>query len=444
MNRTHFIGLMAALVATSTSVISLQAIASGFAIRESSTSLMGNAYAGISTSNEDISAIGFNPATLAMIEDNSIYLSGTEIFPDIKAHNLNGTQTVIVGGTPVATVPISGSNHANGIGQDAFIPAGYIAWDMSDMVKLGLAITAPWGLATSYDNDWKGRFFGVDSKLQTININPMASLSFNKHLSLAAGFQAQYIRATLTQMSPVPGSGFPPAQFKSQVKGHDWGYGYTLGALYEFTKHTRVGLGFISKIDHTLSGGAQANGAGATAPLFTGHATADITTPEKINLGFHHDINRYWALLAEIEWTHWSRFKDLTVNIDNNAGTETTSTVIENWENTWFYALGATFKPTRQWTLRGGVAYDQSPVRDEFRNPTIPDSDRVLLNVGAGYNFTDDIRVDLAYGHVFFRDASIDDSHTLPAGGANELEQTISGDYEGNANIVSIALSWVF
>ena len=42
----------------------------------------------------------------------------------------------------------------------------------------------------------------------------------------------------------------------------------------------------------------------------------------------------------------------------------------DNWEDTWFFALGATWRPNEMWTLRGGVALDQD---------LIPNSRRALL-----------------------------------------------------------------
>ena len=37
-----------------------------------------------------------------------------------------------------------------------------------------------------------------------------------------------------------------------ELKGDDWAFGYNAGLLFEFNPHTRVGLQYRSRIDHTL------------------------------------------------------------------------------------------------------------------------------------------------------------------------------------------------
>jgi long-chain fatty acid transport protein len=449
-------------MAVSAVVISSQASASGYAIREVSPTLMGNAYAGISTSNEDISSIAFNPATLAMIEENAIYISGTGIFPGIDANNVSGTVNVFTPPPlpPVISTPVEGHHSAGGVGKDAFVPAAFFGLDLSERVKLGLAVTSPFGLATKYDDDWVGRDFAVDSRLTSVNLAPMASFSFNEHLSVAAGFQAQYLDAKLSSVTSVPFEAgvIPPGipvfglnDVRNQVEGYGWGYGYTLGALYEFTERTRVGAGFQSKMDTTINGTASASaspealaanpGVPGVVLASSGSAKTHITTPENINFGVSHDFNRHWTVMAEAQWTRWSRFQELAVDINSSVG-ETTSTVEENWDDSWFYALGATFRPDKKWTLRTGIAYDQTPVDDDFRNPTLPDSDRLTLAVGAGYNFAPCLRLDVGYSHLFFRGAEVDlnDVEAIPG----ETSKSMSADYNGHADIVSLGLSWEF
>lgn len=433
-------------MAASASLLSVEALASGYAIRETSASLLGNAFAGSSTSDEDISSIHYNPATLAMIDDSAMYLSGTGIFPGIEANNINGQAAFLP-----APIPISGSSTAGNIGKDAFIPAGYFAWSIDEDWKVALAITSPFGLSTGYDNDWVGRYHGVDTQLETVNINPMASYRFNEHFSIAAGFQAQYIHATLKQFgyqfifAPPVFEGY--ADVPTRVSGHDWGYGYNVGMLYEFTKHTRAGLSYQSKIDHTISGDATVDTIVHAAlpgfPIvrvnsFNSDASAQLTTPDQINFGVTHDINRHWSVMGDVQWTHWSYFKELDIIIEAPTG-EVSAVTHENWENTFFFALGADYKPTKEWIFRAGAAYDQSPIDDENRNPTIPDSNRFLLSAGAGYNFTDDLRVDVGYMYVFFDDAEVN----IPLEN-NAKSTSLHADYESNANIVSIGLNWVF
>ncbi len=69
--------------------------------------------------------------------------------------------------------------------------------------------------------------------------------------------------------------------------------------------------------------------------------------------------------------------------------------------------LGVTYAARDTLTLRAGVAYDKSPVKDKFRTVRVPDSDRVWLAVGAGYRLSESLSVDIGYAHLFVSDAPI-------------------------------------
>ena len=48
--------------------------------------------------------------------------------------------------------------------------------------------------------------------------------------------------------------------------------------------------------------------------------------------------------MAEAQWTDWSVFDQLTVKFDNPAQDD--SVTEEEWQDSWFFALGSTFKAT--------------------------------------------------------------------------------------------------
>jgi hypothetical protein len=65
------------------------------------------------------------------------------------------------------------------------------------------------------------------------------------------------------------------------------------------------------------------------------------------------------------------------------------------WNNSVRYSLGLRYDPTRQWSLRLGTAYDETPVpSDVLRTPRIPDSDRIWTTFGVAFRWTDRVRVD--------------------------------------------------
>ena len=101
----------------------------------------------------------------------------------------------------------------------------------------------------------------------------------------------------------------------------------------------------------------------------------------------------------------------------------------ENWDDAFRVSLGLTYSASSAWKLRGGVAWDQTPVSDEFRTVRIPDNSRIWAAVGATYRFSERARIDFGYAHLFVDDAAI--LKTEPAAG------TVRGSVKGSVDILS-------
>ena len=62
-------------------------------------------------------------------------------------------------------------------------------------------------------------------------------------------------------------------------------------------------------------------------------------------------------------------------------------------------------------SLRGGVAYDETPVSDAYRTPRIPDGARTWIAVGGQYRAVRQSAIDFGYAHLFVEDAGQCSSH---------------------------------
>jgi long-chain fatty acid transport protein len=68
---------------------------------------------------------------------------------------------------------------------------------------------------------------------------------------------------------------------------------------------------------------------------------------------------------------------------------------------------GVEYKWNDAWILRGGLRFERTPISDQVRIPLLPDNDRTWLAIGATWNITPRLAVDLAYSHVFVESTSI-------------------------------------
>jgi long-chain fatty acid transport protein len=428
--------------------------ASGYALREQSASAIGNAFAGATAGADDLSYMFFNPAGITRLSGSQIIGGANLIMPQLKFHD--GEASTATGAT------IGGNSGGSDAGEDALVPVFYGLWDVQESldleenIKVGVGVNVPFGVETDYQDGWIGRYYGLHSKVQTVNVNPVVAWEVTKGVSLAAGLQVQYVKARLTNAIDfgtigaargIPGSDPGQQDGRGKASGDDIGYGFNVGALFEPWAGTRVGASYRSAIHHTLDGDGNFDLGGSTVAKTLASTgafqdtgiKANVTTPETVSFGVYHDITPEWAVMSEAAWTRWSRFHDLTIKFDNPA--QPNSVTNEDWRDTWFLALGATWRPNETWTLRGGAAWDQDPTRNQTRTPRIPTDNRYWLSFGAGWTPLANVTVDLGYTHVFFDNASIklsaDDSDNAPRG-------NLSGNFEDSVDIIALQARWVF
>ena len=144
--------------------------ASGFAIREQSTSAQGTSFASAPTGVEDISFSFFNPASLTFHEGHQSLLSVSYILPSAEFQD-GQASTVLT--TPINNT--SGFDGDDDLGKAAIVPSTYGLLSVTDDIKLGLAINAPFGLETENSTGWIGRYHALDSGLTTVEFSPMAA-----------------------------------------------------------------------------------------------------------------------------------------------------------------------------------------------------------------------------------------------------------------------------
>ncbi|WP_280567780.1 outer membrane protein transport protein [Chromohalobacter sp. 296-RDG] len=439
--------LTVAVTLASAVMVSGQAAASGFQVREQSAKALGNAMAGAAAGAEDVSYMTFNPAAIGNVE-------GTQIAGGISYLDANFELTDASASPAGSPVSYDRGGSREG-GEEAWVPSFAFKTRLNERFDLGLAISAPYGLSTKYDKEWIGRYHAVETELETIDIQPTLNYRATDRLNLAVGLRAQYADATLSNaidlggqgaLASVPGAAPGANDGMAEVTGDDWGYGYTLGALFQATERTRLGISYRSEVELTLDGDVDYSSSDpvgqqvlANSSLQDAGGKADITTPANLNLGIYHQLTDRLALMANAEWTEWSSFKELTVE----SGGRELSTTTENWDDTWAFSVGANYRLNSQWMLRTGLGVDESPVPDsEHRTPRVPDADRRWATLGATWMPTSEFGVTAGYMRVFGDDGDIDQNATPT--NENATRGDLSGTYEVDANVFALSMDYRF
>lgn len=406
-----------------------QAQAASFQLKEQSSSMQGHAFAGASAKADDLSTMFFNPAGMTRL-DNVTTAEGHAAYI-LPSANFSVDAGATAPGALGGGAATGGNGGDAGVG--ALVPSFYGMMDLGlgDRWRTGLSVNTPFGLATKYDNDWVGRFYAIESELLTINVAPSVAYKLTDTLSIGGNVQAQYVEAKLTNATVLP---VVITEGRSKLEGDDIAFGWGLGALWEARPDTRVGINYRSRIVHKLDGEVDLTTT-AGAPFATIQGKAGLTTPDILSIGAVHDLNDRWSILGEVAYTNWSLFDDLTVVSDAGAILQS---VDQSYDDTVFVSLGAEYKYTPEWTLRAGIAYDQAAVDTEHRTFRIPDTDRYWTSVGASYNMSDRVALNMNYTHIFAKDArTVEDDAPLTSG-------VVAGEFDAHVNIVTAGVTFKF
>jgi long-chain fatty acid transport protein len=374
------------LSAAATTALASSAMAGGFSIREQSAEGQGASFAGIAAGSNGLSSMFWNPATMSL-HNGQGFVSESNVA--IIAPFSKATDGRLAGPAPL--VPF---NNSGNIGELAFVPSSYWVYGVNEDLTIGASMNSPFGLVTDAKDNWAGVTHGDRSDVKTYTFTPQASYRLNDMISVGLGAQLEYMTVGLSSRTPSTGVRI------AEVNADSLGLGFTAGVLFQPTDTTNIGLGFRSSIKHNLKGKSRLG----PDPGLSGRATANYNSPETVTLGVRQKMTDDLTLLAGVEWANWSRFKALNIAI-NPPGI--VSSTPENWKDSWFYSLGAEYAASDVLMLRGGVAFEKSPVPDATRTPRTPDNDRFWVSAGATYKLSDTMTANIAYSHVFMKNGGI-------------------------------------
>lgn len=433
---------------------STQAFSAGFSLFEQGASGQGVAYAGASAVGEDASTIYFNPAAMTRLSGQQIVVAGHIVVPnsDYKDSGQSSLPNLPPGS-------LTGPNSDGG--STGFIPNFYWAAKLENDLHVGVGVNVPFGLATEYDDGWVGRYHGLKSEITTININPSMAWKASNTVSLGFGLSFQYIDIELTNniFSPavcgaLGGACNTAGDSHLKLEGDDISIGWNVGVLWDITQKDRLGVAYRSDVKHEVTGNADytmdsdpalqailagANAAVAPFTLFTDAAlTAVASMPETFSVSYVRDINDQWSLLADWTWTGWSSLDVVDIVLTGGAPGQDPGLDLA-FSNTNRLSVGGHYKPGNNWIFRGGLAYDESPVRSpEQRSARVPDSDRTWLSFGFGYEPSQSWSIDVGYSHLFVDDADINNVSRASSGA------TLVGTYEASVDILSAGVNFNF
>lgn len=354
--------------------------AAGYQLNEYSTTGLGRSFAGAGVMGDDYSALAYNPAGMTLVKKSGMQLGITE--------------------AEMASTVKGEKNEETKMHYGVTLPSGFGQWNVNDKLFLGAGIYAPFGLSTKHKS---GSFVGGyarKSELEVIDSSLAAAYKATDKLSLGVSAILRYIHGNMTQNVDGYYMGKPGVKVGEANYDLDgWTGSGSIGAMYEFTPDTRLGVSYKFRSMQKVKG-RFTNTAPYIGGVFPdGEASPDL--PATLLVSGYHKLNDKIGLSSSVRWTEWSKsFPEFTMTSSSQPGNVTHN---YKWRDSWTIAVGADYYINDNWTWRVGTAYDQSPAEDpQNRSNRIPDTDRIWLSTGLSYS-TDNWQIDAGIAHLFMK-----------------------------------------
>ena len=397
-------------------IFTINIFGSGFQINEhgAKAMAMAGAFTGLA---DDPSAVYYNPAGI-------VNLQGTHFAAGVT---LISSSSSFRGPSPAID--------EYELNPQVFTPFSfYYTQQLSDDWYFGLVVNNPYGLGTEWDDDWVGRYLALDTEITTFFFNPVVAYKVSDQLSLSAGVTFAYGDVKIIRYTPI----YPfEGEAKVNLTGDGTAWGFTAGILYKPMEKLSLGLSFKTEVPFTFEGDAKSDGPSQFSALLpAGNISADLTTPMNLTFGVAVMPMDKLTITGDFQYVGWSSYDVLAVDFEDPAQEDLSSP--RDYNNSWIARLGAEYWLSDGFALRGGILYDKNPVDDKRVEPSLPEADRLGLNIGLGYDLTDNLTVDLAYFFLRFNERKITNSEENYGIG----DTPFNGVYNSTANLFGISFSY--
>ena len=388
-----------------------------------------------------------------------ILLISANIFPGGFQLNIRGAKAVAMGGafTAVANDPSAVYWNASGLTQlkgtnimfsthliapqtsfrgvlpsierhraenRVFFPTHFfISHSFNEKLAAGFGFTQPFGLGTTWDEDWPGKYLAIETGLRIYLLTPVVSYKLFESLSLSAGLQYGIAEVTITRKSPIS-SLFATDAFVELEGNDNSSFGFNAGLMFKPTNYLTLGASYMSEMKYEFSGTATTTAPSQFASqLPSGNITAELTTPQNFAFGVAVDVSSRVKLSAEYQFVGWSSYDTLAVDFENPSFTDIASPRLYN--DSFILRFGGAYVFNDQVTFMGGVYFDKIPVDPENLNPSLADSDRLGFSFGIDAHIFEKLNIVGSYLFIRAKELTITNSNQVYTTGRFKIQRNL-------------------
>jgi len=405
------------------------AFGASFALSENGARAQGMAGAYVGQA-DDASAVWYNPAGLVRTpKAGTITLGGNLFIPRVSADDVRD----------VRTNPADDPHAGGEAGATPMTPLGYASLRAGDRVAFGLGINTPFGLSVDWEDNAFVRYQSAFAELRTLFVTPAVGVRLTDWLNVGGGVSYVYADAELERQIFF-GPGLDDGTFRLGGKANDWAYNVGVQAVlaHDKGKLDRLTLGITYHSAVVLDFNSNDSSVNFTVPAAFAStfpdspASTTIDLPDVWTVGLSAAFVDRTTVNLDIQRFGWATFEGLGIETKNPATQAVIAPIVRDYDNTIAIRLGVEHWLNDTWALRGGYAFDQTPIPDKTLDPLLPDADRHFAHLGVGYR-NGRFGVDAAYTAVFFEGIS--------------TTTNIKGDnfaYDSFSHILTLAFNYRF
>lgn len=347
-------------------------------------------------------AVWFNPAGLRHIEHDDVRLEPSFLSVDEDFRSDKGTTT-------------------DETAKHFFTPSAYAAHRVNGSTVVAVGALAPYGLAAKWPTTSEFAGLATDNDLTYRTF--VASLAWAPSTTLGLGGSLEYstLKAGLNRLTPIAPGVVRPFNFS----GTDHAVSGNVGVQWDLDDKRSIGVMYQFATSFKLDGTAALSGVtkvpGRTSPW---------RFADNLAVGYRQRLAPDWDLEFGVDWTFWTG----TGTIHLDAGPLSTNLPL-NWKTSAYYNIGVEHRISREWRVAAGYQFSENSVPDESLNPSLPDSNRHLLDAG----------IERAFGQwrvQLFAEKSLEAHRRVPPGTPNGLGSTYSGTFNNALLLVGCSVGY--
>lgn len=367
----------------------------------------------------DASSVFFNPGAIGNIKNHQFIL---------------GTHLI----TPSVSLQTDIHSNINQTTGNATPLHFYYAGKINKKLGVGFLINNQFGSSSSFEDDWQGRFIVQNISLKTFMFQPTLSYQLHEKIGVGAGFV--FSTGIFSYEKGVPVSSASTQEGKAILSGKGTGVGFNVGVfsnIHSSENHSfSLGINYRSGTEIKLPSGTAEfvdipSSLSDKFPTSTSFESS-LNLPSVLTIGISYVYkkpeNFNVAFLYDYNLTNWSSYDTLSFDFENEDTPDSKTT--KDWKNASTHRFGIDFIYKEKTSLRAGLYIDQSPIKDGYVSPELPDADQTAFTAGIGYKVNESFQIDASY----IRQSSERESALLDAG--------FSAKYNRKVNVYGISLTY--